>query len=157
MFQPLQAGELGCFHLAVLTLESRNLPLWLRKVAEVRCVAYRGAHGWRPRDAIVWSYKKLLHGAMKLKPERKLLKGSVSQTERSVLQSTKLKWVGDWKSILTSEMELQSLEFAQLVLSVALVQYCYNVHFPAFWNDNGYPLPLFAENILCFYWYYKEL
>ena len=40
-----------------------------------------------------------------------------------MLQSTKLKEVGYLKSTLTSDMEMQSLEFAQLVFSLALVQY----------------------------------
>ncbi|KAL6044039.1 hypothetical protein STEG23_014727 [Scotinomys teguina] len=37
-------------------------------------------------------------------------------------QSTKLKGFGDLKIVLTSDMEMQSLEFAQLVLSIGLVQ-----------------------------------
>ena len=41
----------------------------------------------------------------------------------NVLQSTKLEGCGDLKSILTSDMEMQSLEFAQMVFSLALVQY----------------------------------
>ena len=40
-----------------------------------------------------------------------------------MLQSTKLKGVGDLKSILASDMEMQSLEFVHLVFSFALVQY----------------------------------
>ena len=44
------------------------------------------------------------------------------QRERSVLQSTQLDGVGDRKSILTSDMEVRSSEFAQLVFSLALVQ-----------------------------------
>ena len=40
--------------------------------------------------------------------------------ERSVLQSTKLKGVGDLKSALTSDMEKQSLECVLLVLGLAL-------------------------------------
>ena len=52
----------------------------------------------------------------------KLLTGTrISPRERSVLQSTKLKGVGDLKSILTSGMEMQGLEFAQLVSVLALV------------------------------------
>ena len=35
----------------------------------------------------------------------------------------KKKGVGDLKSALTSDMEMQSLEFAQLVFGLALVQY----------------------------------
>jgi hypothetical protein len=43
--------------------------------------------------------------------------------ERSVLQSTKLKGIRELKSALTSDMEMQSLEFTQMVFSLALVQY----------------------------------
>ena len=41
--------------------------------------------------------------------------------KRSV--STKLNRVGALKSIETSDMEMQGLEFAQLVFSLALIQY----------------------------------
>jgi hypothetical protein len=44
-----------------------------------------------------------------------------SPGERSVVQSIKLKEVGNLKSTLTSDMEVQSLEFARLVFSLALV------------------------------------
>ena len=37
------------------------------------------------------------------------------QTKRIVLQSTKMKGVGDLKSTLTTDMMIQSLELAQLV------------------------------------------
>ena len=40
-----------------------------------------------------------------------------------MVQSTKLNGVGDLKNILTSDMEMQSLEFAQLVFGLVLVQY----------------------------------
>ena len=40
-----------------------------------------------------------------------------------MLQSTKLKGVGDLKSALTSDMKMQNLEFAQLTLGLALVQH----------------------------------
>ncbi|KAL6033305.1 hypothetical protein STEG23_014953, partial [Scotinomys teguina] len=43
--------------------------------------------------------------------------------ERSVLQSTKLKEIGDLKSISTLDMEMQNLQFAQLAFGLALVQY----------------------------------
>ena len=38
-------------------------------------------------------------------------------------QSTRMKGVGDLKSTLTLDMEMRSLEFAQLVFGLALVQY----------------------------------
>ena len=54
----------------------------------------------------------------------KLLKGSeVSPKERSMLQKTELKGAGDLKSILTLDLEIQSLKFAQLVFGLALFQY----------------------------------
>ena len=43
--------------------------------------------------------------------------------ERSVLQSIKMKGVGDLKSVLTSDIEIQHLEFVLLVFGFALVQY----------------------------------
>ena len=43
-----------------------------------------------------------------------LTENGTSPGERSVQQSTKLKGVGDLKSALTSDMEMQSLEYAQL-------------------------------------------
>lgn len=39
-----------------------------------------------------------------------------------MLQSTELKGDGELKNTLTLHMEMQSLEFCQLVLSLALVQ-----------------------------------
>ena len=45
--------------------------------------------------------------------QEELLTGSeISPRERSVLQSTKLNGGGDVESIMTSDMEMQSLEFA---------------------------------------------
>jgi hypothetical protein len=58
-----------------------------------------------------------------------------------VLQSTKLKGFGDLKCVLTSDMKIQSLEFAQLVFGLSLVQEFFPVLFPTFWNSNVYPVP----------------
>lgn len=53
-----------------------------------------------------------------------LVTGSVTNTkEKSMLQSTKLKGFGDLKNALTSNTDMQNLEFVQLVLSLALIQY----------------------------------
>ena len=53
-----------------------------------------------------------------------LLTGSrTSPQEVSVLQSTKMKGVGKHKGALTSDMEMQSLEFAQMVFSLVSIQY----------------------------------
>ena len=43
-----------------------------------------------------------------------------SQRERSLLQSTKMKVVGNLKRTMVLDMEMQSLEFAQLVTCLAL-------------------------------------
>jgi hypothetical protein len=40
-----------------------------------------------------------------------------------MLQSTKLKVIGNLKSALTSHIRMQSLEFSQLLFCLALVQY----------------------------------
>ena len=60
-----------------------------------------------------------------------------------MLQSTKLKGVGDLKSTLTSDMEMQSLEFAQLVFGLALVQYFLTMTF-----CNVYPVMLEVCDLL---------
>ena len=62
-----------------------------------------------------------------------------------MLQSTKMKGVGDLQSAVTSDMEMQSLEFAQLAFGLALVQ-C----FPTmrFWNGNVYPVMLEVCDLL---------
>lgn len=48
-----------------------------------------------------------------------------------MLQSTKLKGIGDLKSTLMSDMEIQSLEFVQLIFGLALVQ-CFLTMFSFF-------------------------
>ncbi|EGW10137.1 hypothetical protein I79_024307 [Cricetulus griseus] len=53
----------------------------------------------------------------------KLLTGVEPVQERSVLQSMKLKGVGDLKSILTTDTEMQSLEFTQLIFGLSLIPY----------------------------------
>ena len=45
-----------------------------------------------------------------------------SPRERRVLQLTKLKGAGDLRSALTSDLEVQSLESAPVVVSRALIQ-----------------------------------
>ena len=67
-----------------------------------------------------------------------------------MLQSTKLNGVRDVESILTSDVEMQSLEFAQLVLGLALVYYFLAV-FPSLclWNGNVYPVPLYVKSTNC--------
>ena len=69
--------------------------------------------------------------------------GVRSQRERSVLQSTKLKRIGNLKNILIPDMELQSLELAQLVFSLAFgpVFPCYFI-FPKFCKGYVYPVTL---------------
>jgi hypothetical protein len=59
--------------------------------------------------------------------------------EEKLLQPTKMKGVVNLKSALTSNMEMQCLEFAQLVSYLALVQYFLNMRF---WTGNIYPLML---------------
>ena len=55
------------------------------------------------------------------------------------MQSTKIEEVVDMKSALTLDMELQRLEFAQLVCCLGLVQ-CFLTM--TFWNGSVYPVIL---------------
>ena len=65
-----------------------------------------------------------------------------------MLQSTKMKGVGDLKNTLTSDMEMQSLEFALIVLGLALVQYFLTM-LPSlcFRMVNIYSVPLYAGSM----------
>ena len=67
-----------------------------------------------------------------------LLRNAASNSkERNVLQSTKLKGARNLKNILTSDMETQSLQFAQLIFDLALVQYFLIMQS---WNGKVYPV-----------------
>ena len=68
-----------------------------------------------------------------------------SPRERTVLQSAKIKRIGDLKSTLTSDMEMQSLEFSQLVFGLALVQYFLTM---TFWNGTVYPVMWEVRDLL---------
>ena len=61
-----------------------------------------------------------------------------------MLQSTKQKGVGDLKTALIPDIEWQSLEYAQLVFSLVLVQYFFTM---TFWNGNVYPVILEVCNL----------
>ena len=52
---------------------------------------------------------------------------------------------GDLKSILTSDMEMWSLEFDQLIFGLTLVQYFLTV---MFWNGNVHPVMLEVCDLL---------
>ena len=56
-----------------------------------------------------------------------------------------MKGVGHLKSTLTSDIVIQSLEFAQLVFCLALVQYFLTM---TFWNGNVYPVMLEVCDLL---------
>lgn len=50
------------------------------------------------------------------------------------------------QSTLTSDMDLQCLDFAQLVFGLTLVQYSlYCASLPTFWNGKAYPVPAYVE------------
>lgn len=46
----------------------------------------------------------------------------MESAQEKLLQSTKMKVAVDLRSLLTSDIEVQSLEFSQLVFGLALVQ-----------------------------------
>lgn len=127
MFQSQQAAELGSFqHVVLLALESRtgrkglwDLPLLLRKATWGQACG-RGVPERRLRERIVWSYEGEVWIAIENPQEvrdaravryllRKVVTREWNQPKRKVLQSTKVTGVGDLKSILTSDMEMQNL------------------------------------------------
>ena len=56
-------------------------------------------------------------------PRKAAKRSGTSPRERSTVQSIKLKGAGHLERVLTSDMKIQCLEFAQLVFSLALVQH----------------------------------
>ena len=105
----------GSFSHLALTLESRIEKL--RKAAEARHVSRVFLHGtvkgepWRPQD--------IGDGRVVGYLPRSANNRVGQAQERGVLQSTKLKGVGDLKSALTSDTKTQSLECALLVLGLS--------------------------------------
>lgn len=56
-------------------------------------------------------------------PKKAATRSGNSPRERNILHSTKLKGFGDVKSTLTTDMEMQSLAFAQVIFTLALFHY----------------------------------
>lgn len=76
--------------------------------------------------------------------------GTISRA-RTVLKSTKLKGAEDLKISLTSGMEIQNLESALLVFSVALVQYFSLFPCPPFRTCGIWSVPLYIKIMtVCF-------
>jgi hypothetical protein len=67
---------------------------------------------WRCKSRRILAKEKLLTGS-----------GTSLREKENVLQSTKMKRIGDLKNTLTSSMEMQSLESAQTVFSLALIKH----------------------------------
>ena len=59
-----------------------------------------------------------------------ITEGGTRPKERSVLHSTKIKGLGHLKSILTSDIKMQNLEFDQLGFDLTLVQ-CFLTMLPS--------------------------
>ena len=68
------------------------------------------------------------------------------------MSQTKLKEVGALNSASTSEVEMRSLEFVQLVFGLALVQYFFPLllFYPF---GNIYSVPLYVENMWAFFFF----
>lgn len=79
----------------------------------------------------------------------KLLSGNgTSPRERIMFQSKTVKGVWELKCDLTAVMEMQSLGYAQLTFSLALVQYFLIILlFPPFWNSNVCPVSLYVRSM----------
>ena len=77
-----------------------------------------------------------------------LLTGSgTSPRERSVLYPTKMSRVGDLKSALTSDMEMQFGVFPSIWFGVLLWSSISSLFSPIFWNGNEYPVALYVGSM----------
>jgi hypothetical protein len=103
-----------------------NLPPRLRKVTEARCVAGVSLRGGpeRPLCEAVKVSRDCCEQTQNIEDVRAVghLPGKAAKWEwdQPKRESTKLKGVGGLKSVLTSDVETQNLEFAQLVFRFAL-------------------------------------
>ena len=102
-------------------------------------VCGRGAPAQGPGEAIMEAVKVKCFGNAKLleMPESwdtsqgsLITRCGTRPRERSVLQSTNLKGVRELKSVLMSDVEVQSLKFTLLVFSLALVEYFFSIFLP---------------------------
>lgn len=89
--------------------------------------------------------------------QKSLLWGNwISPRKRSVLQSRNIEGIRDLKSILTSNMEKQSLKFAQLVFCLTLVQHCLTVlpflKFEMVIYILSHYISTRSKLLFCFYW-----
>lgn len=89
--------------------------------------------------------------------QKALLSGNgINPRKRSALQSQKMKEIRDLKSILTSNMEKQSLKFAQLVFCLTLVQHCLTVlpflKFEMVIYILSHYISTRSKLLFCFYW-----
>lgn len=130
----------------------------LRKDVEARCVTGEYLHVGPERP--LYEAEKMKcglhwrpHGvgdarALCYLPKRTANCGS-SPRERSVLQTSKLEGVGNLKRPLTSNMEMQNLEFALLCFCLALVQYFFTMLLPSFWNGSAHSVPCMLKYVTC--------
>lgn len=84
---------------------------------------------WRPKGVIVcsceiWIALEMLEMSepWDTSQEKLLTESGTSPKKRIDLQSANLKGFGDVKNVLTLDIEMQILEFVQLVMGLALVQ-----------------------------------
>lgn len=61
------------------------------------------------------------------------MRSGINPSERKKLQSTEMKVAEDVKSMMTSDREIKNMEFAQLDLCLASVQYFFTMKI---WNGN---------------------
>lgn len=139
-----------------------NLSLRLMKAAKASCVCQEYTCLVLQRDHCMKLWKKILHCI----GDSRMLEISgwwddlqtdcgSSPKERSMFQSTKLKWVGNPKNISTSNMEMQGWEFALLAFLLVLAQYFFiMLHFLPFRIVMyTYFVSLYVGSVLYAFWF----
>lgn len=129
----------------------------------------RGVPAWKPREGIVWSCEgearlcwrpQDVGDAMGYLLMRAANREWLTAQERSMLQATKQKGVGDLKNASTSDME--SAEFG---VCPSGFWSCfgpvspYYSPFPPFWNGSVYPGPLYIQSMWSAFsfWFYSVI
>lgn len=92
-------------------------------------------------------------------PAKESCRPSVEPTQRSVMQSTKLRGVGDQKTALTADIDAEFGDGPAVLQSSFGPAFPHCSPFPPFWNSNVCSLPLYIRSVYSAFlsWFYRGL
>lgn len=139
-----------------------NLPLCQRKATEARCISEMSLHRGLDRplpgtmkviDGLSWKLKDVGGGrVMGYLPRKAADQVWISPRERTILQSAKVKGLGNLKSYLLSDGDAEfRVCHASCSYFGAVFPHC--VPFPAFWDGDISSVPLHVGSMWYSFWF----